>query len=247
LFVPSTNATYTATYTAVGCSGTSYRTAVLTDTPFGYWRLGETSGTTATDSSANASHATYVGGVTLGAPGALSGDTNTAASFDGNNDNVLRNPLPGFPATAITAELWLKTSDTTKEAGLVSYASSASADEFQLRDARNLRVIIRGTSLVTGVALNDGAWHHLAVTWTSAGGPVRVYKDGALAFSGTLRSGYAMIGGGALVLGQEQDALGGGFEVSQAYLGVLDEVALYPTALTATRVQAHYTARSGTC
>jgi hypothetical protein len=247
IFVPATDTTYTATYAPLACSGTSYASAVLADTPRAYWRLGETSGTTATDSGPSAYNGTYVGGVTLGSAGALTGIPNPAATFDGANDNVIRNPFPGMATTAATVDLWIKTSDTTKEAGIVSYASSASVDEFQLRDAKSLKVYIRGTSVATGVVLNDGAWHHLAVTWTSAGGALRVYKDGALAFSGTLRAGYAMTTGGAWVLGQEQDAIGGGYETSQAYLGTLDEVAVYPTALTAARVQAHYNARSGSC
>jgi CUB/sushi domain-containing protein len=96
------------------------------------------------------------------------------------------------------------------------------------------------------VKLNDGLWHHLAVTWTSSGGAVRVYKDGALAFSGTLRSGTTLTSGGALVLGQDQDSVNGGFETAQAFPGQLDELALYPTALSAARVQAHRSAGLGT-
>lgn len=48
--------------------------------PQGYWRLGETSGSTAYDSSAFGNHGDY--GLTfLGAHGAINGDSNTAASF----------------------------------------------------------------------------------------------------------------------------------------------------------------------
>jgi hypothetical protein len=42
-----------------------------------------------------------------------------------------------------------------------------------------------------------------------------------------------------LVLGQEPDSVNGGFDATQAFEGQLDDVALYPTALTAARVQAH--------
>ena len=85
----------------------------------------------------------------LGQAGALSGDANTAVRLDGADDNVIRNPIAGFPTTAISAELWVKTTDTTKEAGLVSYAASSSADEFQLRDARALRVYVKGARVDT--------------------------------------------------------------------------------------------------
>jgi hypothetical protein len=46
---------------------------------------------------------------------------------------------------------------------------------------------------------------------------------------------------GALVLGQDQDSLNGGFSSTQAFLGQLDEVAVYQKALTQARVQAHRT------
>jgi len=51
-----------------------YRAGVLADNPVGYWRLGETGGTTAADQTANNDSGTYLNGITLGAAGALVGD-----------------------------------------------------------------------------------------------------------------------------------------------------------------------------
>lgn len=239
---PAAATTYTATYTPGGtCTGTTYASAVTADAPLVYWMLGEASGTTAADASGGNRPGTYAGGPTLGQAGALTGDTNTSVGFDGNDDRVIRNPITGVPTTAISAEVWLKTTDTTKEAGIVSYAASSSDNEFQLRDYRALKVYVKGTVANTNVAFNDGAWHHLVVTWTSTGGAIRVYKDGVLAYSNTtpVQAGASITGGGSLVLGQEQDSIGGGFETSQAFLGQMDEAAVYPTALSPTRVQAH--------
>jgi hypothetical protein len=44
----------------------AYKDAVLADTPAGYWRFGEPSGTVLTDSSPNLNNGTYLGGVALG-------------------------------------------------------------------------------------------------------------------------------------------------------------------------------------
>lgn len=236
--VPTTNRTYTASYTAV-CAATTYPASVSADSPSVYWRLGESSGTAAADASGHARPGTYLGGVKLNRPGALTGDSNPAVSLDGSDDAVRRNPIAGVSGTAISTDLWLKTSNTTKNSGIVSYATSSSFEEFHLRDPRALAVYVKGTRVNTGVVLNDGLWHHLAVTWSSAGGALRVYKDGALAFSGTVRPGVSLTANGAWVLGQDQDTLGGGFEPAQAFLGQLDEVALYPAVLTPARVQAH--------
>ncbi|HEY3723659.1 MAG TPA: PQQ-dependent sugar dehydrogenase [Acidimicrobiia bacterium] len=240
---PASNTTYTANYTSA-CSGSTYASAVLANNPWTYWRLGDKSGTTAADASPNARPGTYAGGVGLLKVGAIAGDKNASVSLDGANDNIIRKGITNFPTTAISAELWLKTSDTTKEAGIVSYAASSSADEFQLRDYRNLRVYVKGAVVTTGVALNDNQWHHLVVTWKSNGGSIRVYKDGALAYKNTIpvQAGTSLTGGGALVLGQEQDSVGGGFDPAQAFLGKLDEFALYRKVLAAAEAKADHDA-----
>src|SRR5205807_8445727 len=62
----------------------SYSSTVIGDHPSAYYRLGETSGTVAVDSSGNGRNATYTGNTTLGvSPGAVIGDTNTAISGTG--------------------------------------------------------------------------------------------------------------------------------------------------------------------
>jgi len=62
-----------------------YASTVLSDSPLAYYKLGETSGTVATDSSGQGKNGTYVNGVSLGAPGPLVGVTNYAASFNGTS------------------------------------------------------------------------------------------------------------------------------------------------------------------
>src|SRR4030095_15422767 len=67
--------------------GTSYRSTILVDNPRSYWRLGETSGTTAADQQA-LNPGPYTGGVTLGQQGAIIGDPDTAASVGGGEQHV---------------------------------------------------------------------------------------------------------------------------------------------------------------
>jgi hypothetical protein len=65
----------------------SYASTVLALNPQGYWRLGETSGSTAFDSSGNGINGTYVT-VALGEAGLLIGDPDHAARFDSSNPNA---------------------------------------------------------------------------------------------------------------------------------------------------------------
>ncbi len=93
---------------------TTYRDEVLSDTPAGYWRLAEASGATAVDETGNGNAGSYLGGVTRGVLGALAGDPNAAARFDGIDDRVtMGDPASGifdFGSGDFAVEAWLKKS-----------------------------------------------------------------------------------------------------------------------------------------
>src|SRR6266704_1952588 len=84
----------------------TYPQTVLHDNPSFYWRLGETSGTTAQDRSGHGRTGIYESGTTLGLPGAIAGDTNTAVGLDGRSRGyitsakIIDNPQP------FSIELW---------------------------------------------------------------------------------------------------------------------------------------------
>lgn len=81
-------------------------------------------------------------------------------------------------------------------------------------------------------SLNDGKWYLVTVTWKSEGGAWNMYLNDQLEDSGeNLATGQVIPGGGVLVIGQEQDTLGGGFSASQEFLGMLSQIIqsyLYP-------------------
>src|SRR5712671_4787956 len=94
-------------------AASTYSSAVLADAPAGYWRLGESSGTTAADSAGH-NAGTYVGGVTLGQAGALSGDSDTSVVLDGSIATVqIPDAAALDPTTQITLEAWIKPSALT--------------------------------------------------------------------------------------------------------------------------------------
>ena len=90
----------------------TYANAVLADNPIGYWRLGESSGTTALNSSAFGRNGTYNGGVTLGLPGAIPADSNTAAGFNGSTAFVSVAGSPFNLANNFTLEAWVINDNT---------------------------------------------------------------------------------------------------------------------------------------
>jgi hypothetical protein len=109
LAIFTSQATVTAnTVSAAAAFPRCYSDAVIADNPVSYWRLDESSGTTAADSKGS-NAGTYTNGPTLGQAGALP-DTinNRAASFDGVNDYVTVPYAAALNTAQFTLEFWSK-------------------------------------------------------------------------------------------------------------------------------------------
>ena len=92
--------------------------------------------------------------------------------------------------------------------------------------------------------LRDGAVHSLAFTWDNTTGEYTVYVDGQLTSQG---SGFAVNqtlngspGVGSLLFGQEQDAVGGGFDPNQTFSGTLHDVRIFNEARTASEIEGNF-------
>lgn len=176
---------------------------------------------TGIDSTVNAQDYTIFGTTTV--PGKI-GD---ALEFPGlTSDFLIRNPFTGFPTTEITCEYWIKSPSNGD--GMVSYAvgTGAASNEFTTFDQDDFSVFIVGISKVSGIDVSDDVFHHIVITWRSSDGQLLVYVDDVLSFSSIHQTGLSFTANGSLVLGQEQDSVGGGFQNAQAFLGTLDEVRL---------------------
>ena len=66
----------------------------------------------------------------------------------------------------------------------------------------------------------------------------KIYVDGQLANDTSY--GANRIAGGTLVFGQDQDQVGGGFQVSQAFQGIMDDIRVFDRVLTAEEIQIEY-------
>ncbi|KAL9979849.1 hypothetical protein ACROYT_G017570 [Oculina patagonica] len=130
--------------------------------------------------------------------------------------------------TAVTVCLWMKTADSGNEGAPLGY-NVGSTNELLLHDYRNFGFWIGGTqSGKTSVSANDGNWHHICATWENTAGSRKMYKDGKVVFSATgVKTGYVIRGGGALVLGQEQDSEGGTFDAKQSFIGEMTGVNIW--------------------
>lgn len=238
----------------------TYSQAVAAEHPSFYWRLGESSGTTAADSSGNGFTGGYGSGVTLGQPGAITGDADTAAAFSGTSSGLVSASAPVPPPATFTIEAWFKT--TTNTGGkLVGFGnaqsgSSSSYDRhiYMMNDGQLVFGVWTGkvVTIETANTYNDGQWHYVVATLSPATG-MALYVDGRLAGTNANTvaqsySGYWRVGGDNLN-GWNLDPWGSNSQgTTQPYgyyfQGTMDEVAVYPVALSAGQVAAHYAANA---
>jgi RHS repeat-associated protein len=224
----------------VGASTLDYRyaDAIASDHPSAYWRLGEAAGATvANDTSGNGLNGSYLGGPTLGAAGALTNDGDTAASLDGVNDEVSvpddsRLRLNG----SFTLEFWARQlSFTNTWPALLGKGASWTADGFMVWANSSGRLDFKRNNvdaLSNTGALTSG-FRHFAISYD--GTNVRWYVDGvlqtttAVVYPTNANTDPFAIGRG--------DQWGG-----QYGNNVVDEVAVYPSALSAQALRTHFSA-----
>jgi len=213
-----------------------YRSTVLADQPLAYWRLGEASGTVASDEM-RAFNGTYVGNPTLGRPGALQGDPNTAVAFDGTSQYVDVPYAAGYNPAVFSVETWAYPTggagtyrgamgSRTFPQGWVLYAGSSDVWEFWINNGSADMLVVTGSS----VTLN--AWSH--IVGTCDGTNVQLYVNGALVGSATLAAPYMPQANQDLAIGQPQPGS------TLLFPGLLDDPAIYGTVLSPAQVQRHY-------
>ncbi|XP_037706721.1 adhesion G-protein coupled receptor D2 [Choloepus didactylus] len=156
----------------------------------------------------------------------------------------LRAPLPALRALTACAHVqWNAASPHT--AALFSLAVPALPNALQLRafaepgGAVHAALVVRGHHApFLAVFRADGRWHHVCATWEQHGGRWALFADGRRrAEARGLGAGYPVPPGGVLVLGQDQDSLGGGFSVRDAFSGNLTDFHLWARALSPAQVR----------
>jgi len=203
----------------------------------GYWRFDEGSGTIAADASGNGNNGTLLNGPTW-----TTGRIGGAVRFDGNNDyvNLPSGVLNGL--SNVTTAFWIKTSKTGKQA-IFSGANSGNNEEYLLYFTSHTQFLFfAGESPSSYVAWNiasiaNGQWHHVAVVRDDANNRAILYIDGTSQAAKATTLNPLSIAANGLVIGQEQDAVGGGFDPVQAFAGDFDELRIYNRVLSATEIQ----------
>ncbi|MDZ4850521.1 MAG: VCBS domain-containing protein [Pirellulaceae bacterium] len=226
-----------------------YDDVVLTDAPVAYWRLSETGGTVAENHLAPLTpDGTIVGAVGFGYPGLVPNSLDTTLRFDGTQhvsfpDSPSINSYVGSASTK-TIELWFSADDVLGRYVLYEQGNSANG----------LNLYISGGELHFGVWNNNAfgpivktavasniAYHVVAVFNAST---AALYVNGPQAASAATAFSVILSHPGENAIGAARTTRlhDGVVNNGLHFVGRIDEVALYNTALSATQVDSHYKA-----
>jgi hypothetical protein len=219
-----------------------YHEQVLAASPAAYWRLGETSGTSAADET-GANPGTY-NNVLLGEPSALSSDSSPSASFSGTQSYVRVPASPSLDMTsAVTVELWAKRRTISNTYQVLVGKPGNGQSKFEnyalwLAPSNKYTAYFGDGSTSVAVqtpAITNTNWHHVVATYN--GSRARIYLDGVLKqeIPQTLQMTANTL---PLNIGRANNG-------TYFFNGWLDEVAIYPTALPAQTILAHYQRATG--
>lgn len=226
---------------------TDYPSLVLERSPLAYYRMGDT-GSVAADSAADGRDGSYVGMPSLGVPGALVNDSDTATALTGGQRVDV--PPPELPLANFTVEAWVKTTNTdathTYEGnpGLTILGDHRSTVWFSFGiDGGRLRLGRHGDPEVGwrfvdgAINIADGEWHHVVATTSASTSRTAVYVDGNLDGLSTLPISDDDL--------SAVTRLGAGYQSLDPLEASLDEVAIYPGILAPAEIRAHFKAGSG--
>ncbi|KAF7242882.1 Neuronal pentraxin-2 [Varanus komodoensis] len=135
---------------------------------------------------------------------------------------------------AFTVCLWLKSSASPGIGTPFSYAVPGQANEVVLIEWGNnpIELLINDKVAQLPLFISDGKWHHICITWTTRDGMWEAFQDGEKLGTGdNLAPWHPIKPGGVLILGQEQDTVGGRFDATQAFVGEMSQFNIWDRVL----------------
>lgn len=221
---------------ASGTSGPgAYALAVLAKSPLAYWRLNETSGTSAADLSGNGHTGTYAGTITLGSASLLPGGNGLSITKTGTG-NV---QFTGLSSTdrPFTIQAWVKRSSAPASTQVIFSTGAAGGIQLGLDSTGKLVCGASGNfNLAQGTAVLTVGVAYLVTFTCDASGNYEYYLNGTLDKSA---SGAGSFNGNV-------NGVIGVYPVAAQFpfLGQIQDVALFGTHFTSTDVSTIYAAGS---
>jgi type II secretory pathway pseudopilin PulG len=216
----------------------------------GCWKLNETSGIVAADSSVKGNNGTLVN---MAAPGCwVTGQNGNALAFDGIDDYVdlgTNSSLNFGNSAPFTVSAWVKT--TESYGMIVSFRSSTDGGpvidlavgyDGGADSPGNAMILVRqdggsNYARVTGGAVNDGFWHHIAAV-RGSGSTIELFLDGVSQGTNSGTESGGAITTNLRAIGSERRWVSDGYGTADQryFAGTIDDVRVYNRALSTTEI-----------
>ncbi|XP_077595802.1 neuronal pentraxin-2b [Stigmatopora nigra] len=141
---------------------------------------------------------------------------------------------------AFTLCMWIKSRATPGIGTPFSYGVPGQANEIVLIEWGNnpMELLINDKVAQLPLDVRDGRWHHICISWTTRDGQWEAFQDGEKQGGGdNLAAWHPIKPGGVIILGQEQDVVGGRFDAGQAFVGELSQVNVWDRLLKPAEIQ----------
>lgn len=223
----------------------TYASEVLADSPWGYWKCDETSGTSLADSSGNSRALTITGSPTLNQSGPDTG----VPSIDWPSSAVTEHYASGttLAPTTCTAEAWVyltatPTTQTPIMGTAAAYGNNTQRIQMSIASTGKVEWLIyqggaTATAIASASALSLNTWHHVVCSIGAATQKIRIDKATSNSTAGTsVSSGTESIfvHGGGNSGGATDFTNGGAIKIARP--------AFYTTQLSDARADAHFDA-----
>lgn len=224
----------------------TYGSLVISHNPIGYWRLGESSGTVAADSSSNSPEhpGTYYNTPTLGQTGIVSNTSDTSVLFEQANQEYVETATFSGVTSLLpcTIECFIKTSGASDSyAGIVFYReTNALASGLNIRGSTLGKLGYHwknagNTYGYTGApTLSDDTWYYVALVVESSKATFYAIEE-----RGSVMTAVNSVTHTALDCSGDGWFIGRDSATTRYFQGHLDEVAIYDTALNRAKIESH--------
>ncbi|XP_063173017.1 C-reactive protein-like [Candoia aspera] len=123
----------------------------------------------------------------------------------------------------------------SRACGIFSYATRSSDNDILIYKPKSNQYSLHvgGTAIIYTVPEKQKpSWEHICMSWDSSNGLVGFWLNGQPFPRLSVKRGYSISHEASVILGQDQDSFGGGFDVNQSFVGEISDVNMWPRVLT---------------
>lgn len=220
----------------------SYLSEVLADSPLGVWLLNETSGTVAADSSGNGRSMSVVGSPTLGAATVMPTGTGSFDFPGGSNSHLFLTSAAWMASASFTVNAWIRLDSTSGYRAVISRENTSNTNRqwsFYVTGGK-LNMFTSADRLGTAT-LSTSTVYMVTATYDQPTSTLKYYINGSLdttLTSVTIDNTQTGANYDLMVAASHAAAAGASFLLD----GREGPVAYIPSAISAARVAAYYSA-----